>query len=92
MATESLQLAIIACLTREGYKLRTEISLDGGNHIFFFVKSEQCRQRLRLAKSVPDMGGSRGRCQPPTRRATSRPVEEAWWRQTSTDSSGQSEE
>ena len=39
MATESLQLAIIACLTREGYKLSMDINMEPKSRIFFFIRN-----------------------------------------------------
>jgi len=55
MATESLQLAIIACLTREGYKLSMDINMDTTSRVYFFIRDteEQCGE-----VRVPHMVGN----------------------------------
>ena len=54
-ATENLQLAIIACLTREGYKLSMDINMEAHSRVFFFIRdTEEQTGEVR----IPNMTGA----------------------------------
>ena len=54
-ATENLQLAIIACLTREGYKLSMDINMEADSRVYFFIRdSEEQTGEVR----IPNMTGA----------------------------------
>merc|ERR1719367_2010506 len=54
-ATENLQLAIIACLTREGYKLSMDINMEAQSRVFFFIRdTEEQTGEVR----IPNMTGA----------------------------------
>jgi hypothetical protein len=55
VSTENLQLTIIACLTREGYKLSMDINMDTTSRVYFFIRdSEEQSGEVR----VPNMSGA----------------------------------
>ena len=49
---ETLQMSIIACLTKDGYKLSMDITMDATSRVFFFIKDTEssCAEVL-----IPDM-------------------------------------
>jgi len=49
---ESLQMSIIACLTRNGYKLSLDINMDHTSRVFFFIKDSDNNANEVL---IPDM-------------------------------------
>ena len=49
---ESLQMSIIACLTKEGYKLSMDITMDATSRVFFFIRAADSSSGEVL---VPDM-------------------------------------
>merc|ERR1719219_690879 len=54
-ATENLQLAIIACLTREGYKLSMDINMEAHSRVYFFIRdTEEQTGEVR----IPNMTGA----------------------------------
>jgi len=54
-ATENLQLAIIACLTREGYKLSMDINMEADSRVYFFIRdTEEQTGEVR----IPNMTGA----------------------------------
>ena len=54
-ATENLQLAIIACLTREGYKLSMDINMEADSRVYFFIRdAEEQTGEVR----IPNMTGA----------------------------------
>ena len=61
MATESLQLAIIACLTREGYRLSMDINMEPKSRIFFFIRNLMSLRTVRIPnKSGAGLGEKDG--------------------------------
>jgi hypothetical protein len=55
VSTENLQLAIIACLTREGYKLSMDINMDPSSRVYFFIRDLDHQQGT---VRVPNMSGA----------------------------------
>ena len=55
LSAENLQLSIIACLSREGYKLSMSINMDTFSHVYFFIKD---RDESRGEVRVPNMAGA----------------------------------
>ncbi len=55
LSAENLQLSIIACLSREGYKLSMSINMDTFSHVYFFIKE---RDEGRGEVRVPNMAGA----------------------------------
>ena len=54
-ASENLQIAIIACLSGEGYKLSMAINMEATSRVFFFIKDkEETRSEVR----IPNMAGA----------------------------------
>eukprot|EP00092_Neocalanus_flemingeri_P001900 GFUD01002028.1.p1 GENE.GFUD01002028.1~~GFUD01002028.1.p1 ORF type:complete len:383 (-),score=76.39 GFUD01002028.1:152-1300(-) len=49
---ETLQMSIIACLTKEGYKLSMDINMDATSRVFFFIKDSDSSIGEVL---IPDM-------------------------------------
>ena len=49
---QSLQMAIIACLTKEGYKLSLDINLDLTSRVYFFIRDSDSNSDEVL---IPDM-------------------------------------
>ena len=55
MKAERLQISIIACLTREGYKLSMAINMDTSSKVYFFIKDkEESKGEVR----IPNMAGA----------------------------------
>ena len=52
MTRETLEMAIIACLTREGYKLSMDITMDATSRVFFFIRDHDSSSTEVL---IPDM-------------------------------------
>ena len=49
---ETLQMSIIACLTKDGYKLSMDITMDTTSRVFFFIRdTESCSAEVL----IPDM-------------------------------------
>ena len=54
-SAEKLQLSIIACLSREGYKLSMAINMDTTSRVFFFIRDkEENKGEVR----IPNMAGA----------------------------------
>lgn len=49
---ETLQMSIIACLTKEGYKLSMDITMDATSRVFFFIRDTESSSSEVL---IPDM-------------------------------------
>ena len=57
IATENLEVAIIACLAQEGYKLSIAISFNTSSRAFFFIKDEEDSKEVRLlTEAIAGMG------------------------------------
>ena len=52
---EKLQLSIIACLSREGYKMSMAINMDTTSRVFFFIKD---REESKGEVRIPNMAGA----------------------------------
>jgi len=55
LSAENLQLSIIACLSREGYKLSMSINMDTFSHVYFFIRN---RDAGRGEVRIPNMAGA----------------------------------
>jgi len=51
---ERLQMCLIACLIKEGYKICMDVNIDAGSRVFFFIKNSEDTSAEVL---VPDMAG-----------------------------------
>ena len=49
---ETLQMSIIACLTKEGYKLSMDINMDVTSRVFFFIRDSDS---ISVEVLIPDM-------------------------------------
>merc|ERR1711963_880196 len=61
---ETLEMSIIAALTKEGYKLRMEITMDSTNRVFFFIKDVESNSSEVLIPSMAKL--KLGECERPT--------------------------
>lgn len=52
ISRETLEMSIIAALTKEGYKLRMEITMDSSNRVFFFIKDVESNSGEVLIPSM----------------------------------------
>merc|ERR1711915_108175 len=55
MTRETLQMSIVACLTKEGYRLSIDITMDATSRVFFFIKNNESNSNEVL---IPDMAKS----------------------------------
>jgi len=54
-ANENLQINIIACLSREGYKLSMAINMEATSRVFFFIRD---REETKAEVRIPNMAGA----------------------------------
>ena len=54
-SAEKLQISIIACLSREGYKLSMAINMDTTSKVFFFIRD---REESKGEVRIPNMAGA----------------------------------
>ena len=63
METEGLEVAIIACLALEGYKLNMAINMDTSSRAFYFIKSlEHSTEVWQLDKASAGIGSKQSLC------------------------------
>ena len=55
LSAEKLQISIIACLSREGYKLSMAINMDTTSKVFFFIRD---REESKGEVRIPNMAGA----------------------------------
>ena len=52
MTRETLQMSIIACLTKDGYKLSMDLNMDTTSRVYFFIRNTESFSSEIL---IPDM-------------------------------------
>jgi len=56
VSTENLQMAMNACLTREGYKLSMDINMDSTSRVYFFIRdSNEQKGDVRIPHMVGEI-------------------------------------
>ena len=63
IATENLELSIIACLAQEGYNLNMAINMNTFSRVFFFIKDEEYSNEVsQLNKATAGIGTKHSLC------------------------------